>query len=574
MINSMIKTVLQNITIKDILEAINKKYGTKPALRIKTKDGSLKEISYVKLGHRVVSASSALISLGIKKGDRVAILSENRPEWALAYFGIVSCAGVVVPIDVKLSNKEIQFIMNDSEVKCVFVSLKYLHVIDDLKSVLPHLENIILFDKSERKDVMLLKNLSRHRGKERGRSVYPQDTSLIVYTSGTTGVAKGVEISYKNLLFQVLAFSEIIQCTTRDNLLSILPLNHMFEITGGLIVPLYGGACITYPDTLKTTSLLPLMKETKTTAMICVPLVLKMIHGGIMKKITKLPPARQKAFRASLAFSKAMLKLNIRVGKLLFKPIHEEFGGCLRAFISGGAPLGRDVELDLNALGFRVLEGYGLTETAPAISINTYKENKFGSVGKPLPGVEVKILKKSKFSREGEILTRGPHVMKGYFNNPSKTKEVLKSGWLHTGDVGYLDRESFLYISGRLKNLIALGTGKKVFPEEVEAVMEKSPCIKEISVLGRTATRGLRKGHEEVYAVIVPDLDSFEEGERSDKENIEKKISSELARLSGNLAAYKRIADFQVRFEELPRTVTKKIKRKAVREMVYLNKNQ
>lgn len=568
MIDSMVKTVLQDITVKDILEAINKKYGTRPALRIKTKEGPLKEISYVKLGRRVTSVSSALINLGIKKSDKVAILSENRPEWALAYFGIISCAGIVVPIDVKLSNKEIQFIMNDSRVKCVFVSRKYLHVIDDLKSVLPYLEKVILLDRSDRKDVMLLKNLSRHRGKERGRSVYPQDTSLIVYTSGTTGVAKGVEISYRNLLFQVLAFSEIIHCGTGDNFLSILPLNHMLEITGGLIVPLYGGACITYCDSLKTTTLLPLMKETKTTAMICVPLVLKMMHGGIMKKVAKLPPARQKAFRASLALSRGLLKFNIRVGKMLFGPIHEEFGGRLRGFISGGAPLNTGVEVDLNALGFRVLQGYGLTETAPVISVNTYKENKFGSVGKPLPGVEVKILKKSKSSREGEIITRGPHVMKGYFNNQAKTAEAIKGGWLHTGDVGSFDRGGFLHICGRLKNLIALGTGKKVFPEEVEAVMGKSPYIKEISVLGRIARRGLREGHEEIYAVIVPNLDLFDESESADKQNIRKRISSELARLGKDLAEYKRITDFQVRHEELPRTVTKKIKRKAVYEIV------
>jgi len=568
MINSMVKTVLQNLTIRDILEAINKKYGQRPALRVKTKDGRLKDISYVKLGRRVVTVSSALMELGVKKADKVAILSENRPEWALAYFGIISCAGIVVPIDVKLSTKEIQFIMNDSRVKCVFVSAKYIPVIDELKTVLPNLEHIILLDRAGRGDVMLLKNLSRHRGKQRGRPVYPDDTSLIVYTSGTTGVAKGVEISYRNLLFQVLAFSEIIHSSPDDNLLSVLPLNHMLEITGGLIAPLYGGACITYSDNLKAGTLLPLMKETKTTVMICVPLVLKLMHGGIMKKIARLSPGRRKAFGAALALSRALLKLNVRVGKALFAPIHEEFGGHLRGFISGGAPLDADVEVDLNALGFRVLQGYGLTETAPVISVNTFNNNKFASVGKPLSGVEVKILKKNKFSREGEIITRGPHVMKGYFNNPEKTAEVIRGGWLHTGDIGYFDRDNFLLISGRIKNLIVLGTGKKVFPEEVEAVMEKSPYIKEISVLGRIAGRGIRKGHEEVYAVIVPDLEAFGESESPDSENIRKKISAEVSRLGRNLAEYKRITDFQIRFQELPRTVTKKIKRKAVREMI------
>jgi len=562
MINSMVKTVLQNVTIRDVLEAINKKYGTNPALRIRTKEGRLKEISYVKLGRRVVTVSSALMELGIKKGDRIAILSGNRPEWALAYFGVISCAGIVVPIDVKLSVKEIQFIMNDSRAKCVFVSAKYLPVIDELKMVLPSLEHVILLDKSDRSDVILLKNLSRYKGSQRGLMVYPDDTSLVVYTSGTTGVAKGVEISYRNLLFQALVFSEIIHSSPSDNLLSVLPLNHMLEITGGLMAPLYGGACVTYSDSLKPEALLSLMKETKTTAMICVPLVLKLLHGGIMRKIGRLSPAKQRAFAAALALSRALLRLNIRSGKAFFPAIHNEFGGHLRGFISGGAPLDGDIETDLNALGFRVLQGYGLTETAPVISVNTFNENKLGSVGKPLPGVEVKILKKNNFSREGEIITRGPHVMKGYYNNPGKTAETIKDGWLHTGDIGYFDRDNFLHISGRIKNLIALGTGKKVFPEEVEAVMGKSPYIKEILVAGRIAGGGIRKGHEEIYAVVVPDLEVFGDRETPDRESIKKKIASELTRLGKNLAGYKRITNFELRFEEFPKTVTQKIKRK------------
>jgi len=557
MIDSMVKTVLKNITIKDILEAINKKYGTRPALRISSSDGSFREISYLKLGRRVTSISSVLINFGIKKGDTVGILCENRPEWALAFFGVISCAGTVVPVDVNLTPKEIQFILNDSKVKCIFTSEKYLSVIDDLKSVLPHLERVILFGKTERKDVIPLGKLKPHRGDRRTRPVYPQDTALIVYTSGTTGVAKGVEISCQNLLFQVQAFSEILHSTTEDCLLSMLPLNHMLEITGGLIAPLYGGACVTYCDSLKTATMLALMKKTHTTVIISVPLVLKMIRDGIMKKVEKHPPARRRAFRVSMALSKALLKLNIRIGKTLFQPIHEEFGGHFRGFISGGAPLALDVETDLNAMGFRVLQGYGLTETAPVITVNTYNENKFGSVGKPMPGVEVKIVK-------GEIITRGPHVMKGYYKSPAKTAEVLKGGWFYTGDLGHFDSRGFLHISGRIKNMIVLGTGKKVFPEEVEAVIEESPYIKEMAVIGRHAARSARKGHEEVYAVIVPEFDAFGQKERADALKIKKRISSEITRLGKNLAKHKRITDFEIREEPLPRTVTKKVKRKAL----------
>lgn len=566
MINSMVKTVLKNITIKDILETINKKHGNKTALRIKNEDGSFREISYTKLGRRVVSISSVLINLGIDKGDRIAIFSENRPEWAAAYFGIISCGGAILPLDVKLTSAEVRFILNDSQAKAIFVSDGLIEMIDRLRPDLKYLKNIILLDKSSRTDVIQLSKLRPHRGKDRDRPIYPEDTAIIVYTSGTTGLAKGVELSYKNLLYQAVEFSEIIRPTPKDRLLSVLPLNHMLEITGGLIAPLYAGSCVTYCDTLKTTTLLPLMKETRTTAMISVPLVLKLMHSGIMRKVAKLTPVRRSAFQVLLSVSAFLLKFNVRAGRIFFRSIHKEFGGRLHTFISGGAPLDIDVEIDMNALGFRILQGYGLTETAPVISVNTFKDNRFGSVGKPLPGVEVMILKERPADTEGEILTRGPHVMKGYFRNPGMTAEVIRNGWFHTGDLGYFDKDGFLYISGRIKNMIILGGGKKVFPEEVEGVIGQSPYIKELCVMARTATRGIRKGHEEVYAVIVPNSELFTQENISAQEDITGRISSEIARLSKDLAPYKRIVNFRLSDEELPKTVTKKIIRSAVSE--------
>jgi long-chain acyl-CoA synthetase len=283
-----------------------------------------------------------------------------------------------------------------------------------------------------------------------------------------------------------------------------------------------------------------------------------------MKKVLKLSPSGQKVFRGLLSVSTFLLRFDIRLGRIFFRPLHKEFGGRLHTFISGGAPLDTNIEIDMNALGFRILQGYGLTETAPVISVNTFKDNRFGSVGKPMPGVEVKILKEKNTDTEGEILTRGPHVMKGYFRNPEKTAEAIRSGWLHTGDLGYLDKDGFLYISGRIKNMIILGGGKKVFPEEIEGVIGQSPYIKEICVIARTAERGIRKGHEEVYAVIVPNFEFFAQKNISAKEDIEGVISSEIACLSKNLAAYKRIKDFRLSVEELPKTVTKKIIRNAV----------
>ncbi len=559
---------LQTVTIINILEAINKNYGDLTAVQIKEKDGSFRKISYVDLGRRTVDVSSNLIKWGIAKGDRCAIYSENRPEWSVALFGSICAAAIVVPVDVKLSESEVQFILSNSQAKCIFVSEKHLNIIDKIKSNLPDLKFVIVIDGSEREDIIRLKDLKLVSEENKNRPIYEEDSALIIYTSGTTGVAKGVELTYRNLMFQVRALSKIIRYKINDQFLSILPLNHTLELTGGLIAPLYAGACITYCESLKPTNMLALIKQTKTVMIICVPLVIKMLYEGIIGDVEKMPLFTKKVFYKLLSISKWLVMRNIRIGRLLFLIIHKQFGGRLRGFVSGGAPLDKEIEVGFSALGFWIIQGYGLTETSPVIAVNTYKNYRFGSVGKPLPGLRVKILRENSATEEGEILTRGFHVMKGYFQSPEKTAEVIKEGWLYTGDIGYLDKDGFLYITGRIRNLIVLGAGKKVFPEEVEQVMSKSPLIKEICVLGRIATKGLRQGCEEVYAVIVPNLELFEEGERRDKTLIKNKISFEFNKLSNNLADYKRIVDFEIWFDELPKTASRKIKRKVISDIV------
>lgn len=562
------KISLNTVTITDIMEAINKNYGDITALQIKDKEGLFRKVSYVELGRRTVGVSSNLIKLGIVKDDKIAIYSENRPEWSVAFFGIVCASAIVVPVDVKLSEAEVQFILNNSQAKGIFVSEKHLDVIDKIKQSLPELKYVIAIDDSQRQDIMKLKDLRLISEEMKNRPIHEEDTALIIYTSGTTGSAKGVELTFRNLMFQIRSLSEVIDYKIGEQFLSILPLNHTLELTGGLIAPLYAGACITYCDSVKPTRILSLMQETHTRMMICVPLVLKMLHDGIMDKVAKMPAYKQRIFNRLLSFSKILLKFNIRVGRLLFWNIHKQFGGALHSFVSGGAPLNIDVEINFNAFGFRILQGYGLTETSPIIAVNTYKQSRFGSVGKPLPGARVKILKENDSSKDGEILTRGNHVMKGYFQSPEKTAEVIKYGWFHTGDLGYFDKDGFLYISGRIRNLIVLGAGKKVFPEEVEDVMSRSPLIKEICVLGRIATKGMRQGCEEVYAAVVPNLVLFEQGERTDAQKIKDKVSKEISRLSENLADYKRIVDFEIWSDEFPKTAARKIKRKVVSEMV------
>ncbi len=564
----MRKVSLKNVTIIELLVAINRRFSDIIALR-KKEGGKFKGISYVNLGRRTSDTAYNLKKMGVESGDRVAVLSESRPEWAIAFFGIVSCAGITVPMDIKLSDAEIEFILNDSGAQCIFVSEDFFERIKALMPRLAHLKNIVLLDDTPREGALLLKDFKVPETEVAHRQIQPDDTALIVYTSGTTGVAKGVELSYKNLLFEVMSIHELITFSPKDSFLSILPLNHMLEITGGFLGPLYAGGTITYCDSLKPTNLLALMQETRTTVMLCVPLVLKMFHNGIMKKIDDLPPFKRRMAKTMFTVSRFLLKFHIRIGKMLFASVHRQFGGRLRCFVSGGAPLDPTVELDFNAMGFRILQGYGLTETSPVITFNNFENSKYSSVGKPLPGIEVKILPNSESGgRDGEIITRGPHVMKGYYKNPDKTGEVLRDGWFYTGDIGYFDDDGFLFISGRIKNLIVLGAGKKVFPEEIEEVMSGSPYIKEICVLGRVAQKGLRKGCEEVYAVVVPHLEAFDKEQRADTQAVRKKIGSELFRLGENLAEYKRIMDFEVWHDELPKTSTRKVKRKVLLELI------
>lgn len=515
--------------IIEFLERITKAYGERIALKIREGD-DYRRISYSELANRARDVSSRLIKLGVKIGDRVGILSENSPEWVIAFFGILSCGAIVVPLDIKLKERELSYIINDSGIGYLFASSRSADVIRSIKA----------------KIILLNVDGIRHEGESRIRRVEGEDTAIIVYTSGTTGDPKGVELTYKNLFFEILSFESLFRYGPNDVFLSLLPLNHTFEITCGMLAPLYKGSCITYLGSLKPTEIITTMKETKTTIMCVVPLILEMFYKGIMGKMDKSPNTKR-LFKVSLKISKLLVFWNIR--RILFRRVHAELGGRLRFFISGGAPLNPKIAHDFQLMGIPILQGYGLTETSPVISANTLRKNRIGSVGRPLDGVEVKICD------DGEIITRGPHVMKGYFGDPSKTKEVIRDGWFHTGDIGKIDKDGYLYIEGRLKNLIVSPSGKKIQPEEVEREISKSRLIKEVCVLGRKGRKG-----EEVYAVVVPDYEYIS----GTTKEVRRVIANEIKEYCKNLADYKRVVDFEIWKDELPKTSTRKIIRREI----------
>lgn len=536
-------------SIEDIIDTL-KKYGEKIALQIKG-DTGFHSLSYLELNNRSFDVSSTLIKSGVEKGDRIAILSENRPEWAIAFFGIIFSGAIVVPLDIKLKEKELTYILNNCEAEYIFASARFIDLIKTLKT---KIRMVISLDEKIGEDILSLKELKSVEGELKHRAIELNDTAVIIYTSGTTGNPKGVELTYQNLFFQISSFGKMLKYGAKDNFLSILPLNHAYELICGFLGPLHGGSSITYLRSLKPAEIISTMKQTQTTIMIVVPLILQMFYKNVMKEIEKSPIHIKKSFEMILVLSKYLGKWNT-IRYLLFKKVHLGFGGRLRCFISGGAPLDPQIATNFQLMGIPVLQGYGLSETSPVTSANTFKENRPGSVGKPLPEVNVKI------SDEGEILIQGPHLMKGYFKDSALTQEAIRDGWFHTGDIGEIDKDGFLYIKGRLKNLIVTAGGKKIHPEEVEEEILKSPCIKEICVIGKPG----RKGGEEVYAVVVPDYDYFKE---KDEEGIKKLVEKEIKKYCSILADYKRIVDFEIWKGELPKTSTRKVKRKEILERI------
>ena len=537
----------------DIMKQYSDIYGQTKAVSLKTKDG-YEEISYLDLKRRAKTLGNYVMeNAGVQRGDRIAILCESRPEFAIGMFGSVQTGAITVPLDVKLTVPEHTHILNDCNPKILLTSSHYLEHALELRSNVPSIENIYVLDDEERghEEIMSVSKMTADLTYSFNRARSMDETALIVYTSGTTGNPKGVMISFGNIYSQMKDFEKILKLSKDNTLLSILPLNHLLELNVGFFGMLFMGAKIVYIKSLNPKELTSAMQEKQITNMIVVPLVAKMLKNSIDKQIKKLKPAQKKVFDFMYSIAKYM-PLSVR--RMMFKSIIDGFGGKFQCFVVGGAPLEVDVAEFFERIGMPAFEGYGLTETSPVISTNDYKHHKIGTVGVPLPSVTVKL------TEQGEIIVKGPNVMQGYYGKPEMTAEVIdEDGWFHTGDIGEIDKQGFIKITGRIKNMIVLGGGKKIFPEEVEAVLEQSELIKELCVLSLKIKSGNKAGTEEVGVIIVP---NDELAKKSDEE-IQKELEAEVKRLSkDNLAEYKTPTMVVLHKEPLPKTSTQKVKRK------------
>ena len=539
------------------------KFGTRDAMRIK-EGTEWHSLTFEALSQKARKLSSYMMEQGFKQGEKAAILCESRPEWAIAFFGSIRAGATIVPLDIKLTETELTSILSDCLPVILFCDVKHQEGAQSLKKKISSIKHVFLLEdgkgSEETPSIDQLEAKEIHEGIERKLD----EVAVLVYTSGTTGSPKGVMTTFGNLMFQTSQFQKIVNLGEKERFLSVLPLNHLFELTGGFLGMLNFGATVIFCHSLFPQEIIKAMKEQKITGMVAVPLFFKSLKSGLEREIRRKGEDAVKMFQAGAQKAKG---LSIAERRKMFAPILEELGGELRVFISGGAPLDVEVAEFFETLGISMLQGYGLTETSPVITGNSIEKNRLGSVGCALDGVELKINKKEDSDTEGEIVTRGPHVMKGYYKRDDLTEEVIDTdGGLHAGGIGHSDEDGFVFITGRIKNMIVLGGGKKIFPEEVEAAFAEAHTVKELCVLGRKMKAGgLKGGTEEVCVVAVPS-DALMKEHKDDPAAVQSEIKKEIDELAQHLATYKRPTDLVIKNDELPKTATRKVKRALVLE--------
>ncbi len=525
-------------------------------------DKEWKKITYKELLRNSKAIASYLIKNGIQKGDRVAIYSENRPEWGTAYLSLSLAGGIGVPIDVQLGPEEIRILIVDSEAKAIFHSSK---TEDNVRNALNQLKdkNVLLinFDTVEFNEILKTSNIEKYP------EVFEDDLASIIYTSGTTGMPKGVMLTHSNFCSDADALLKAGLLSSDDSVISVLPLHHTYPFMGNCILPIFLGITVTFPQSLKGQDLMTAIREFGITILVSVPQLLELIRNGIFNKLKQLHwPLPMIIYIILKVCSVLRQNLDINLGKFIFKSVHKALGEKFRFFACGGAKLDPHVMKDLEALGLTVLEGYGLTETSPVVTFNPIKNRKPGSVGIPLPSAEIKIVEPESrqeigIKQEGEIVISGPMVMKGYYKNREATEQVLKNGWFYSGDLGYRDHEGYLFITGRLKEVIVLSSGKNIYPDEVEKRYLSIPMIKEICVLGMEE----RGKVDSLHAVIVPD---FEYARKAQIGNIYESLKWEINSVSQKLPVFMRVKGFTLSSEPLPRTPLGKLRRFMVKNLI------
>ena len=553
--------------ITDLKDMINKsvaKFSDRPAYVFKTeKKGEFKEITYKQLKNDIDSLGTALINLGLE-GKRVAVIGENRYEWGVTYLAVVNGTGTIVPLDKALPENEIESLIIRSGVEAIVYSNKYNEIMNDLKEKKnTDLKYFISMDLDESENGIISFKKLLTRGKELlengdkrfiDAKINVEEMRIMLFTSGTTSKSKAVMLSHKNIASNLMDISSVLKVREDDRFLSFLPLHHTFECTTGFLLPLSVGASIAFCDGIR--HIAENIKEYDITFMVSVPVLYENMCKKIMKSIKD--QGKGTTVNVGMKVSNALLKVGLDIRGKLFKQVHDSLGSKLRLLVAGGAALDPDTEKTFNSLGINMVQGYGLTESSPAIAVEDDKYKKIGSIGKALPTLDVKIDKPNE-EGIGELLVKGPTIMLGYYENEEATKETIdKEGWLHTGDLAKIDKDGFIFITGRKKFVIVLKNGKNIYPEELEILINKIAGVKECFVYGKPEDDGDYK----ISAKIVYDKEIMKEAYGVEEEkDIKEKLWQEVKAINKTMPKYKYIKGIIVTEEELIKTTTRKVKR-------------
>jgi long-chain acyl-CoA synthetase len=539
------------------------------AVEMQRHAGPIERHTYSQLRTMAESLGLWLLAEGLDRGSRCAILAANGPRWVACYLGTIAAGMVAVPLDTAFNSEQVSQLLQASGSSLLFVDAKHLPVaqraIADSPIRLVLLEPTTSPVAGPEFDAILQLGATGFVPVDAS----PDETAAILYTSGTTSDPKGVMLAHDNFEAEAEGVFRLLDISPRDAILGVLPLFHALAQMANLLLPLSGGARIVFLESLNTAELLRALRERDITLFCCVPQFFYLIHERIRKEAGARGRLAEAAFGWMLQLARISRSLGLNAGKVLFRPVHRMLGPKMRYLVSGGSKLDPAIARDFHSMGFELLQGYGLTETTGGAVGTPPRDNVIGSVGKPLHGMELK-LRDAKLSEDGagpaigEILLRGPLVMKGYYARPEATAEIIRDGWLHTGDLGYVDAHGNLFITGREKEVIVLSNGKNVYPDEIEAHYLRSPFIKEICVLGLQSRPG-EPFAERLHAVVVPNFEVLRERRIVNTREV---IRFDIETLSAQLPSTKRILGFEIWQEDLPRTTTRKIKRFEVERRV------
>lgn len=570
----MSKNMLVVSDLKDMLNKTRELYGDRPGYKIKLEEGKYQVYTHNEIRDMIDYLGTALINLGLKD-KRIAVIGENRYEWELAYLSVVCGTGTVVPLDKSLPANELEELVERSEVEAIFYSKKYEEIVEKIKySEKNKLKHLISMDSDIHKEGIYSQKELIEKGKEfveaGDRSfidakINPEEMSIMLFTSGTTSKSKVVALSHKNMVSNVMDFASVLDIDSSDRILSFLPLHHVFECTVGMLYSLYIGAQRSFCEGIR--HIVENLNEYKITFASFVPAIYESMHKTIIKNLEK--EGKLEAVRKLMEANKDK---TMAEKKEIFKDIHNVFGGQIKLFVSGAAALEKEVEEDFRAWGVNLCQGYGLTETSPVIGVETNENFRVGSIGKALPHVQAKI-EDANDEGMGELVVKGPNVMLGYYNDEEATKEVLEDGWFRTGDLAKIDEDGYIFICGRKKSVIVLKNGKNIFPEEMEALVNKIEGVKESFIFGKQQSDD--KDDIKINVKIVFDREIMQEAYKvTTDEEIYKVLAEKVKEVNQIMPKYKAIRGILISEEPLLKTTTSKIKRQANLEVIDKENNK